>query len=619
MATLFLDNFTGSDTTLLTAHTPDTGTSWTTDTGQTSPILSNANRLRTSSTGASNRCLANPATSIPSHNYSVIAVVRFVGSGGAGGGQARIWSHLATGGVGYMLRWTMDTGSWAITRNGSTVHSAMPTQAATTGADYQLEIETTTSGSNTVVSCYCQRLSDNFYLKNNNTWTATRTVLDGGGAYTDTSPLSIGTGGLDLYEYAGNSVGAQFDSFTITNPVSGATLFGLSGPTTGVVGTASSNFTMTPDGTVTSATATMSDSSGGGTFTPTTLTWTSENTAKTFTYTPGSAGSKTISAPITSGSPTSVSPSSISLTASSPATSFSFTGPSSAISGVASSNFTLTPNGVVGAATVTPSDGASGTFTPSTRSWSNESSAKTFTYTPASSGSKTVSVSTTSGSPSTISPTSLSVSVTALPYAVFLGDSNFELGNSTPAGADCPGIVQVNLGSSWVVSNRGVSGWGYSQATTDLTNWVTSGYDATRRWNFAIIMLGTNGISTGSAGQISALQTYLSAIRTAESRWKIGVVTLPYSSSYPTARNEFNTWVKANATANGADFVVDATGDADLESTVATTYNDGLHLTDLGRRALAGYITGGILRYIDGQSATTTGGISRGRLVNAGA
>lgn len=621
MATLFLDNFTGTDGTLLTAHTPDTGTGWTTDTGQTSPVISNANRCRTSGTGASNRVVAGMSASIPSHAYSVTAVVRFLASGGAGGGKMMLWSHLVagnSGGVGYRVQWTMDTGNWVVFRNGVSMGGTLPTLLPTAAADYTVEIQTSTSGSNLNVDVYCQRASDNYYLKYDNTWTATRTQINSGGPLVDTSPLAIGTGGLDVYEYVGNSVGVQFDSFSITNPVTGATLFGISGPSSGVVGSATSNFTLTPDGTVTSATVTPTDGGGGGTFSPSSLTWTAEDTAKTFTYTPGSTGTKTISASF-SGSPTTLSPSSLSVTVTSPATSFSFTGPSSAISGVASSNFTVTPNGTVGSATVTPSDGAGGTFSPSSLSWTTSSAAKTFTYTPATSGTRTVSVSTTAGSPSTISPSSLSVSVTALPYAVFLGDSNFDLGNSTPPGADCPGAVLAALGSSWSGSNRGISGWGFSDLTTDLTNWVNSAFDATRKWNIAILMCGTNGIQSGAAGQISALQAYLSAIKTAEPRWKIGVVTLPYSSTYQGNCDTYNAWIKANATSNGADFVVDTTGDGDLMSTVSTAYNDGLHLTDVGRRAEAGYIVAAMLRYIDSQSAATPIGVSRGRLVNAGA
>lgn len=64
----------------------------------------------------------------------------------------------------------------------------------------------------------------------------------------------------------------------------GATTYTLTGPSSGLVNVASTNFTVTPDaaytGTITPAT------SGTGTFSPSSLSWTADASAKTFTYTP---------------------------------------------------------------------------------------------------------------------------------------------------------------------------------------------------------------------------------------------------------------------------------------------------------------------------------------------
>ncbi len=80
-----------------------------------------------------------------------------------------------------------------------------------------------------------------------------------------------------------------------------------SGPSSGNVGIASTNFTVTLLGTATftgDETITLSDSSGGGTFTPSVgssgvssvvVTPTNGSTSFTFTYTPASSGSKTLS------------------------------------------------------------------------------------------------------------------------------------------------------------------------------------------------------------------------------------------------------------------------------------------------------------------------------------
>lgn len=75
-----------------------------------------------------------------------------------------------------------------------------------------------------------------------------------------------------------------------------ATATTLSGPTSGTVGVASSNFTAGANGTITgTVTITPSDGGAGGTFTPTTVNISSGTPTATFTYTASSAGAKTIS------------------------------------------------------------------------------------------------------------------------------------------------------------------------------------------------------------------------------------------------------------------------------------------------------------------------------------
>lgn len=76
-----------------------------------------------------------------------------------------------------------------------------------------------------------------------------------------------------------------------------ATAITLTGPTTGAIGAASSPFTVAANGTITGAVVvTPSDSSGGGTFSPSSVSINSGTPSATFTYTAGSAGAKSISA-----------------------------------------------------------------------------------------------------------------------------------------------------------------------------------------------------------------------------------------------------------------------------------------------------------------------------------
>jgi hypothetical protein len=76
-------------------------------------------------------------------------------------------------------------------------------------------------------------------------------------------------------------IGAAFKSTPIG--------YSVSGPTSGNVGVASTNFTLTPAATTTD-TVTPSDGGAGGTFTPTSLSWAASAAAKTFTYTPATTG-----------------------------------------------------------------------------------------------------------------------------------------------------------------------------------------------------------------------------------------------------------------------------------------------------------------------------------------
>lgn len=109
---------------------------------------------------------------------------------------------------------------------------------------------------------------------------------------------------------AGSPATAYSNAVSITTNPAAATSFTMTGPSSGLVSVTSTNFTVTPNGPYT-GTITPSDGGNGGTFTPSSLSYSSESTAKTFTYTPASTGVKTISA---SASPSLTPPSSISYT-----------------------------------------------------------------------------------------------------------------------------------------------------------------------------------------------------------------------------------------------------------------------------------------------------------------
>jgi hypothetical protein len=91
--------------------------------------------------------------------------------------------------------------------------------------------------------------------------------------------------------------GGLIDPASITFTAAYATTYTLSGPSSGDVATASTNFTVAlVAGTSVPApvTVTPSAGAGGGTFTPTTVNLTTGAPSATFTYTPASVGTKTV-------------------------------------------------------------------------------------------------------------------------------------------------------------------------------------------------------------------------------------------------------------------------------------------------------------------------------------
>jgi hypothetical protein len=187
-----------------------------------------------------------------------------------------------------------------------------------------------------------------------------------------------------------------------------ATSYLFSGPSSTPYGTpATFTVALAPSTTVEeSVTVTPSDGGAGGTFVPTSVSLSNSSASATFVYTPVSYGVKTISV---TNSGTLLNPASIALNVVAPT--YTLTGPSSGEVSMASTNFTVTLSGpVIGTVTVTPSDASGGTFTPTTVNLTTGAPSATFVYTPASVGTKTISVTNSAG---LINPASLTYTATA--------------------------------------------------------------------------------------------------------------------------------------------------------------------------------------------------------------
>jgi hypothetical protein len=163
-------------------------------------------------------------------------------------------------------------------------------------------------------------------------------------------------------------------TFAVTG-VAGATTYTLIGPSSGLVGVASGNFTVMPNGLYT-GTVTVTPS-GGGLSTPVVLTFSNSYVSQTFTITPTVVGTVTLT-PTNSGglsNPTALSYQVVT------ATRFTLTGPSSGLAGMTSGKFSVTPDAAyTGHITITPSGG--GLSTPIVLTFSNSGATQTFVITP---------------------------------------------------------------------------------------------------------------------------------------------------------------------------------------------------------------------------------------------
>ena len=162
-------------------------------------------------------------------------------------------------------------------------------------------------------------------------------------------------------------------------------------------------YTLTPSASSTDTIALAS--SADGTFSPVSLSFSDSSAAQTFTYTPATAGTKTLT--VTSEDGDSIAGSPVTLTVS--AKGYTLSGPMSGYVGNPLA-YALTPSGFT-TDTITFSDGgAGGTFNPPSITFADSSSVQSFSYTPASVGTKTLTIMSADGGTIAGLPITLSVS-----------------------------------------------------------------------------------------------------------------------------------------------------------------------------------------------------------------
>lgn len=242
-------------------------------------------------------------------------------------------------------------------------------------------------------------------------------------------------------------------------------------------------------------------------------------------------------------------------------------GTASGAAGVASGNFTVTPNGAV-TATVTPADGgAGGTFTPSSLSWTSASNSQTFTYTPPSSGStpgtaviRTIATTNNAG---LTDPASVAYTGIALINCVFMGTSLTAGFN----GSDSYPDVQLFGAGGLVYDGKGVGSFGTVASGPILTAWnnfykglngaaaglridqfqsnsgaaIATAYNSSAPANYIVVEGGVNDIANG-ASESTCLSRMAAFCATQRSLgYKAFVLTVTPANDDPVSGPSFNT------------------------------------------------------------------------------
>lgn len=280
------DTFTDTAGVGLTAHIGEIGATWTAHAFSLSvpdAIIMAGGRVRASTT--ENKLYYT--SGVPdSADYSVtVRVVATEAGGSHTGALARVDPAAITW---YSL--TSNGNEFALFKAVAGAFGQLGGRTATLAAGAAYDITLHPLG--TAIRGKVQRVSDGLWLQTDGTWAAGEVFCIN---VTDNAITAAGRAGIWVSGSGTDASGKSIDVITASTAAAvGASAYTLTGPASGTVGEESAYFTVTPNGNY-NGSVTPSAGSGGGTFTPGTLTWTGDANAKVFTYTPGTPGAKSIS------------------------------------------------------------------------------------------------------------------------------------------------------------------------------------------------------------------------------------------------------------------------------------------------------------------------------------
>jgi hypothetical protein len=196
------------------------------------------------------------------------------------------------------------------------------------------------------------------------------------------------------------------------------------------------------------------------------------------------------------------------------ANTLSLTGPTTVISGTASSSYTVTANGALSAAVVvTPAAVGGGTFSPATVTLTDAARSATFTYTAASTGSKSISV-TNSGTLSNPA----AIAVTAAAAATAPGQvTGLTLGSGAPNSQALTWAAPASNGGATITdyvvqyATAGSGSWvTFADGTSTATSATVTGLSVSTNYDYrvaAVNSVGTGAYSATMTGATTAAAT----------------------------------------------------------------------------------------------------------------
>ena len=264
------DTFTDTNGVTLSAHVGEEGAVWVQHASYVASTLEiQSNQVRM--VGASSPALVYYASGVPPDaSYEAKCIAKIFGTGGTGNIGPALGIDISA-----------DTMYWG-------------TFDAAAGG-FRIRKMVAGVGPTLINSGGAGTLADGDEIKL--TWVGTALTLFKNGvqvaAGTDSSISAAGATGIRLQTNNGANR-LEIDNFTATDIVA-ATQITIDGPATSSFGSASSNFTVGADGSITGTiTVTPDESAGTGTFTPTTVQISNASPTATFTYTGSSVGARDI-------------------------------------------------------------------------------------------------------------------------------------------------------------------------------------------------------------------------------------------------------------------------------------------------------------------------------------